>query len=224
MADFRTHAAFGVGLGAAVSAVAATLGLVSGPMILVPLFFVAALGAMAPDIDSDSGVPFHVAFGALSIIAGGAVWSAQVSEGVVWNEAALFGVGTAAAVWIVVGGIFKRLTTHRGMAHSLPAALLAGLSVFFVGGTLSYGEGDAFLLGTAALLGYLAHLVLDEAYAAVDFSGHRFLPSRSLGSALKLASSSWIATVTVYLGIVSLLLGNVSRLFSLTKGLWKAVV
>ncbi|NTW30311.1 MAG: hypothetical protein HGB34_02945 [Candidatus Moranbacteria bacterium] len=223
MADFRTHAAFGVGLGAILAVASGTLGLLSGPTLLVPVFLCAALGALAPDIDSDSGVPFHVTFGALSIVSGGFVLSSCLASGVPVVESGLYSIGAAAAVWIVAGGVFKRLTNHRGMAHSLPAAFLAGLLVFFAAGCLSYGDSDAFLLGTAVSFGYLVHLVLDEVYAAVDFHGRRIMPSGSLGSALKISSSSRFATGAVYLGIVMLLAGNVTRLLSLARAFWETV-
>lgn len=223
MADFRTHAAFGVGIGALLAVLAGVLGLVSGPTLLVPVFLVAALGAMAPDIDSDAGIPFHVTFGALSIVSSGFAYFSFLSHGSSGVEAGMFSLGVAAFVWIILGALFKKFTKHRGMAHSLPAAVLAGLLVFTVSGRIGYGDAAAFLLGVAGLLGYLVHLVLDEVYAAVDFEGRRFTPSRSLGSALKLRSSSRLTTLVVYLGIALLALGNVSRLPALARDLWDRV-
>lgn len=216
MADFRTHAAFGVALGIVLALVAGFIGLVSGPGTLAAVFLLAALGAMAPDIDSDSGVPFHVTFGALSLVAGGFLFSSFLSHGRGFPFALSVSAASAAAVWTVGGGMFKKFTKHRGMAHSLPAAVLAGLLAFTVAGRLSWGDGDAFLLGVSATAGYLLHLLLDELYAAVDFEGKRFRPSRSLGSALKLFSSSGFANAVAYLGIVALLSGNVSRLLWLS--------
>jgi len=171
MADFRTHAAFGVGLGIGLATIAGALGLVSGPILLIPIFLVASLGAMAPDIDSDSGVPFHVTFGALSLVSAGFVFSSLSRHGYGMFEAVPYALGMAVFVWVIVGTLFKKWTKHRGMAHSLPAAVLAGLLVFFVAGRLSFSDADAFLLGVSAIFGYLVHLVLDELYAAVDFEG-----------------------------------------------------
>lgn len=215
MADFRTHAAFGVALGAILLIVAGALGLASGPGTLVSAFLVAALGAMAPDLDSDSGVPFHVTFGALSIVSGGFVFSSFLSDGRTLLFSAGVAIGAALLVRIVGGRLFRKWTRHRGMAHSLPAALLAGLLAFSVAGRLAWGDADAFLLGIAASVGYLIHLVLDEVYAAVDFEGKRFRPSRALGSALKLFSSSALANSIAYLGIAALFFGNLGRLSSL---------
>ena len=89
--------------------------------------------------------------------------------------------------------LFKHLTVHRGMFHSVPAMLIAGLSVFL----LDNGSAPMvrlFLTG-GAMVGFLSHLVLDE-LCSVDFMGMHL--KKSAGSALKLASKSWPATLTCY--------------------------
>lgn len=220
MADFRTHAAFGVGLGVLLSTVAGGLGLVSGATLLVPVFLSAAIGAMAPDIDSDSGAPFHVTFGALSIVSAGFAYASLSASGSSILSSIAVALGAAVFVWVVLGALFKKWTKHRGMAHSVPSAVLAGLLVFAVSGWLGFGDADAFLLGVAATLGYLVHLVLDEVYAAVDFEGKRLAPSRALGSSLKVTSSSRFATILSYGAIFLLVVGNVSRLVLLARDLW----
>jgi hypothetical protein len=48
------------------------------------------------------------------------------------------------------------------------------------------------------MLGFLSHLVLDEMYS-VDFMGSRLRANKYAGSALKLFSKSWPATLTAYL-------------------------
>jgi membrane-bound metal-dependent hydrolase YbcI (DUF457 family) len=224
MADFRTHAAFGVGLGVLLAVMAGVFELSSVPSMLVLVFLAAALGAMAPDIDSDSGVPFHVTFGALSIVSAGFAYLSLFSRGYGTPESGFFALGVAVFIWAILGTLFKKWTKHRGMAHSLPAAVLAGLLVFFVAGRLSFGDADTFLLGVSATLGYVVHLILDELYAVVDFEGKRFVSSRSLGSALKLSSSSRFATVITYIAIILLTLSNASRLVSLARDLWNRIV
>src|SRR5581483_8048964 len=85
------------------------------------------------------------------------------------------------------------LTVHRGMFHSTPAMLIAGLAVFL----LDKGSDmpvRLFLAG-GVMIGFLSHLVLDEVFS-VDFLGLRL--KKSAGSALKLASKSLPATLTCY--------------------------
>ena len=55
------------------------------------------------------------------------------------------------------------------------------------------------------MIGFLSHLILDEIYS-VDFMGARLRLNKYAGSALKLVSKSWPATVTTYL-----LLGLLAR-------------
>src|SRR5437868_5398977 len=86
------------------------------------------------------------------------------------DELAVAG-GVALFVWGIVGTIFKRVTHHRGMAHSIPAAVLAGLATFFAASHFYFSDQDAFLLGVAVLAGYVVHLILDEIYAGVNFHG-----------------------------------------------------
>jgi hypothetical protein len=53
------------------------------------------------------------------------------------------------------------------------------------------------------MIGFLSHLVLDE-ICAVDFTGVRPRLNRFAGSALKLASPSWTATLLTYLLLAAL--------------------
>jgi LexA-binding, inner membrane-associated putative hydrolase len=91
--------------------------------------------------------------------------------------------------------VFRRLTVHRGMYHSLPAMLIAGLCVY-----LAYHSPDRtirLLLAGGVMLGFLSHLVLDEIYS-VDFRGARLKLKSSAGSAVKFMSPSLPATATCY--------------------------
>src|SRR5262249_12508126 len=94
-----------------------------------------------------------------------------------------------------LSAIFKRLTVHRGMFHSLPAMLIAGLAVY-----LLYENPDARLriyIGVGVMIGSLSHLVLDELHS-VDFNGLKLRLNKFAGSALKLYSPSWRSTAICY--------------------------
>src|SRR5262249_22796680 len=101
----------------------------------------------------------------------------------------------------VLSAVFKRLTVHRGMFHSIPALLIAGLAVFLV--FRDSTKVDRLYFGGAVALGFLSHLALDEIYS-VDFMGVRLKLNRYAGSALKLASPSWMATAFTYLLLLGL--------------------
>jgi ABC-type multidrug transport system fused ATPase/permease subunit len=103
--------------------------------------------------------------------------------------------------------IFHRNAVHRGIFHSLLAAL------FFMAATAvicAYGLGlsavVSWMAGLFVFFGFLIHLILDEVYS-VDFTGARI--KRSFGSALKLfeygspSSSALMAGALLALLLVS---------------------
>jgi membrane-bound metal-dependent hydrolase YbcI (DUF457 family) len=83
-----------------------------------------------------------------------------------------------------IGSLVKRLTVHRGMFHSIPAAVLCGELVYLsAAGT----QEERLLKGAALTAGYLSHLILDEV-CSIDSTGRVFKPFRlkkSFGTALK---------------------------------------
>lgn len=214
MADFKTHFGCGCAFGVGASATAVVSGAVpADPGFLVLPFVAAVVGAVAPDIDSDTSVPFHVTFLIVSAAAG-SVALLYVLENYPGQWLIILTVPAVAAlfVWAVIGRIFKALTHHRGVVHSVPFAVLASLVAFLAGESIELTEWRSFLVALAFGLGYLLHLLLDEIYSAISFSGLRFKPKRSLGSALKFWSHNRCVTCSVYAGVIVLLILNQARL------------
>lgn len=219
MASFRTHYASGLLLGAVAAIGMPLFGFVPIDWkILVPLAICSVVGAIMPDIDSDTSVPFHATFGALALFAAAVAVSYVflMEPGVLWKYAAY----PALAVIFVYGGIgalFRRFTRHRGIVHSIPAALIAGLLVFSFALRLHSEPRHAFFFGAAISVGYLTHLILDELYAAVNFHGIPFVPSKSLGSALKLVSTHRKSTLAIYIVLAALILANQELLLAVSQ-------
>jgi hypothetical protein len=198
MASYRGHLLFSAGLGAAYGSAALwQWDLDWGPALLAA--GLTTLGGLLPDLDSDSGVPVRELFGAAAAVTPCLLYPRLAG---VSPERRLVLLG-----WLylfiryVLSGIFKRWTVHRGMFHSIPALLIAGLAAY-----LLYPAGDGRLrlfLAGGVMVGFLSHLVLDEVYS-VDFTGARLRLNRYAGSALKLASRSWAATLTTYLLLAAL--------------------
>lgn len=206
MAGFRTHIT-----------VSSVLGIAYGGAAVQPLGFsteaavlaagITAVGGMLPDLDSDSGTPIREMFGLAAVLVPLMfVWrlhSAGVSkEGIL--ATLLFGY---VIIRYGVANVFKRLTVHRGMYHSIPAMLIAGLCVY-----LAYDSKDRnirLLFGCGVMLGFLSHLVLDEIYS-VDWRGMKPKLKSSAGTAFKFGSSSIFATATCYI-----ILGGLLYLFYL---------
>jgi hypothetical protein len=196
MASYRGHLTFagllGVGYG--------SLALLEwhwdwGPALLAA--GLTTLGGLLPDLDSDSGVPVRELFGISAAVAPILLFRriyAQCRESTEQTLVVLIFVYLF--IRYVLSHIFMRFTVHRGMFHSIPALLIAGLATY-----LLYPSDNVRLrvfLAGAVFLGFLSHLVLDEIYS-VDFMGSRLRPNKYAGSALKFISKSWPATLTAYL-------------------------
>ncbi len=196
MASYRGHLAFAGLLGAGYG----SLALLQWQWDWGPALIAAGLttlGGLLPDLDSDSGVPVRELFGVSAAVAPFLLFRRVYAECGQSIEQTLV---VLAAVYIliryVLAHIFKRFSVHRGMFHSIPALLIAGLTTY-----LLYPNDDVRLrtfLAGAVMLGFLSHLILDEIYS-VDFMGARLQLNKYAGSAVKFVSKSWPATLTTYL-------------------------
>jgi hypothetical protein len=195
MASYRGHLAFAAGLGVGYGSLAFfEWGLDWGPALAAA--GLTTLGGLLPDLDSDSGVPVRELFGISAAVVPLLLYRHVFAHLGYSLEQTLVLLG-AVYVFIryVLSAVFKHWTVHRGMFHSIPALFIAGLATYL----LYPGDGvrlRLFLAG-AVMLGFLSHLVLDELYS-VDFMGAHLRLNRYAGSALKLASRSWSATLTAY--------------------------
>ncbi|MBI1832323.1 MAG: metal-dependent hydrolase [Planctomycetes bacterium] len=160
-----------------------------------------AIGGMLPDLDSDSGVPVRELFGLAGVFA--PLLLVHRLQGYQLTPEQLLVVMGAAYLLVRYGfaELFKRITVHRGMYHSVPAMLIAGLAVFLmhkpdhvVGGVELQKR---LFLAAGVMIGFLSHLVLDE-ICAVDLMGGVPTLNQFAGSALKMKSDSWIATGLTY--------------------------
>ena len=194
MAGFRTHITVSSALGIAVGAAAVQpLGFPTDTAILAA--GLTAVGGMLPDLDSDSGIPIREMFGLAAVVLPLTLIPRLAhmhvtQEGIL--AAILFGY---LAIRYLGSRVFKHFTVHRGMFHSIPAMLIAGLVIY-----LGYHSPDRrlrVLLGIGIVLGFLSHLVLDELYS-VDLRGMKVKLNKFAGTAVKFVSPSLIATVTCY--------------------------
>jgi len=209
MASYQGHLMFSSVLGAAYgSAGVLKMNLDWGPAFLGA--GVTTLGGLLPDLDSDSGVPVREMFSLAATVVP-LFFLHRLRKWDFTIEQTLVILG-AMYLFIRYGlsRIFKRHTVHRGMFHSVPAMLIAGLAVYLVyhPGTLSL---RLFIAG-GVMLGFLSHLVLDEIYS-VDFMGARLHLNKFAGSAVKFWSKSLPATLVCY-AILALLAFSAWREYS----------
>jgi hypothetical protein len=135
-----------------------------------------------PDIDLKDSRPSRAMFAGLAIFFSFAVLCASaesLSVGVLW----ILWLGTLAFVRYGLHTAFHHLAVHRGIWHSILAALFCAAATTLVFGYgLDRHAGVAWLAGGFMLIGYLVHLTLDEIYS-VDVMDTRL--KQSFGTALK---------------------------------------
>jgi membrane-bound metal-dependent hydrolase YbcI (DUF457 family) len=182
MANFTTH----IAVGTIVSGALATLTLaanVVAPENLVAVTMAGVLGSVLPDIDLKDSRPSRAMFAGLAIFFSFAVLfnaATQLSIAELW----ILWLGTLLAVRYGLHSIFHRISVHRGIWHSILAAVFCAIVtaiVFYH--LLNKPAGVAWLAAAFMFLGYMTHLTLDEIYS-VDVMDTRL--KSSFGTALKL--------------------------------------
>ncbi len=191
MAAFREHVTFSTVLGVGYAVGLKSLGADGSHALLAGAF--CGVAGMLPDLDSDSGKPVKELFG-LMAAAGALLCFHRLGSGDL-EFRLLLATGMYLMIRFGFSYIVKKLTVHRGMCHSIPAALIAALGTF-----LACDQSDpkgALGLAGGVLLGFLSHLLLDEIYA-VDISGLKVKLNQFAGSAMKLFSKSMPANIVTW--------------------------
>jgi len=136
------------------------------------------LGSIMPDLDSESGRPIKEISAMVGSIAGvGAViFVLDVTVDPVRITLAFF-VGYLVTRFGLIYFISK-VSKHRGMFHSVSAAIIYGLLI--MAAYKATGFGTFWTLGTIGAIGYITHLSVDEHYSA---------GKKSAGTAFKLYST-----------------------------------
>ena len=200
MANFKGHITTSAILGVAVGGFGAwyfhydwgVVGLAAG---------LTAIGGMLPDLDSDSGIPVREMFGLAGVIVPLVLVNRLKADALTAEQLLVILAVSYLVVRFGCAELFRRMSVHRGMFHSVPAMLIAGLAVFLMHRPDHVMSGDEvrerlfFALGT--MIGFLSHLVLDELFA-VNLMGVVPRLNQYAGSALKLTSKSWAATLFTY--------------------------
>ncbi|MGQ0457139.1 MAG: metal-dependent hydrolase [Hyphomicrobium sp.] len=182
MANFTTH----IAVGTVVSGALATLTLaadVVAPENLVAVTLAGVLGSVLPDIDLKDSRPSRAMFAGLGVFFSfAALFNAATKLSIA--ELWIVWLGTLVAVRYGLHAIFHRLARHRGIWHSILAAVFSSVATAVVYyHVLGRHEGVAWLAAAFMMAGFLTHLALDEMYS-VDVMDTRV--KASFGTALKL--------------------------------------
>jgi hypothetical protein len=207
MAMFREHIAWGAIVAMAVVVALYSYALVTDIAFLLFLFGVTVVGSFLPDTDSDSSMPFYLVFGAATLAVTSVVALYTLASPYAADWRYVVGIPGAALVffWVVVGGIIKRLTHHRGMFHSLPAMAIAALGTFLLARHYGFSDKAAFYFGGAMAAGFFTHLILDEIYAGITLDGIPFNPKSTFGGATKLFGTSTPVNTATYAFLAALI-------------------
>lgn len=197
---FREHIAWGALVAMVVVVALYSYALVTDVRLLLLLFGVTVVGSFLPDTDSDSSMPFYLVFGVMTLAATGVVLLYTLASEYAGDWRYLIGIPATALVffWVVVGGIIKRLTHHRGIFHSIPALGVTAVGTFLIARYYGYSDEQALIFGGAMAAGFLTHLILDEIYAGITLDGIPFNPKSTFGGALKMFSNSTTVNTTTY--------------------------
>lgn len=182
MANFTTHIAVGTIVAGGLASLTLAADVIA-PENLVAVTMAGVLGSILPDIDLKESRPSRALFAGLAVFFSFAVlftFATTRSIAELW----ILWLGTLAFVRYGLHMAFHRLSVHRGIWHSLLAAVFCAIATAVVFRfILGRHDGVSWLAGGFMFLGYLTHLILDEVYS-VDVMDTRL--KSSFGTAVKL--------------------------------------
>src|SRR5262249_20540363 len=154
-----------------------------------------------PDIDLKDSRPSRALFAGLAVFFSFCVLffvAPRYSIAEMW----VAWLGTLAFVRYGLHSVFHHFSYHRGIWHSIVAALFFWfLTAIIYHKLLGFHEGVAWLAGGFVFVGYLTHLILDELYS-VDVYDTRL--KASFGTALKLYDGKHLGESAVVAGLAVL--------------------
>lgn len=193
MANFRTHITASTLFGAGYAVWGQAWGLPLDACLVAG--GICSLAGILPDLDSDEGIPLRETVAFSAAVAPMLMIERFRELGMSAECMVLAGAAIYLTIRFGVAEVFKRYTVHRGMWHSLPAAVTLCLLTF-----LACSSADMTIRwykALAALLGFVVHLALDEIYS-VQVRRGRLRLKKSFGTALKLWGPNPWSNVSTY--------------------------
>jgi len=206
MAGFKTHVTTSTILGLGYGGAALWLYDVPLPRCIMAAGLCSVSG-MLPDLDSDSGTPLRESIAFAAAVVPMLLMERWKQFG--WSHESMVLAGGMVYLLIRFGlsKLLKKFTVHRGMYHSLPAALIAGQIAF-----LLCSSGDFMIRmyqAGAVVTGFMSHLVLDEIWS-IQWARGRIRLKSSSGTAIKFWGQSGVSNLFTYVcvGLLMLLVLN----------------
>lgn len=161
------------------------------------------IGGLMPDVDSPMSKPTEYVVSIAGALAPVFVLQALSINTLSASQILLLSFGVYLSSRFFIKQIIKRFTVHRGIIHSIPAAIIWGGLVF-----LAFRHSPSLvqnIAASSALIGFLTHLLIDEMFSMVDIAGGKFTPKASSGTALKFFGSTLWVTVAIYICVAFIL-------------------
>lgn len=193
MARFSTHITLSSMLGAGYAGYGYSTGLPLTSCIVAG--GLCGVAGMLPDLDSESGVPVRETVGLAAAVVPAMMLGRFEHMGLTNEEIVLASACIYLLVRFGLAGLFRRFTVHRGMWHSIPAALIAATVGYLV--TSSHDHAAQLFKAGGIFLGFISHLLLDE-LNSVQIRRGKLRIKRSLGSACKLWGDDPWANAATY--------------------------
>lgn len=154
-----------------------------------------SLSGMLPDLDSGSGRPLRESVTFAAAVAPMMMIGRFEHLGMSLESMILAGALIYLVIRFGLAWFLRKYTVHRGMFHSLPAALIAGEIAFLL--IESPDLAIRYYKAGAVVLGFMSHLLLDEIYSLEWYRG-RVRLKKSFGTAVKIWSKSTWANFSTY--------------------------
>ena len=198
MANFKTHITVAAALSGCLATGFLEVGIAT-PKDVWLYFALGTLGGILPDIDADNSIPGRILFSFFAMVL---AFLTLFSRANIYSivELSILWMVTYVVVRYIIFQMFAKLTVHRGIFHSI----LAAVFFYFLTTDISYylfslNALNAWVAGLFVFIGYLIHLTLDEMYS-VDLIGTKI--KKSFGTALKIISTNMKATSLLLLATV----------------------
>jgi membrane-bound metal-dependent hydrolase YbcI (DUF457 family) len=154
---------------------------------------------MLPDLDSDYGTPLRETMAFTAAVLPMLLIHRFAAFGLRPDEIALAGIAFYLFVRFGVTNMVRKYTVHRGMFHSIPAALIfAGVAFLVSWSTDVYVR---YYKAGAVLTGFMSHLILDEIYS-FEFQSGAWRVKKSFGTAVKLWGDDTWANFSTYAKLI----------------------
>ena len=196
MANFQTHLYGGILVG--IVGMTSSIILNLAPTQTAPIVcFAGVFGGIAPDLDHDHGRPIRILFNISAIFVPMIVIFRIPNFHENWTHIFQTWCTLAFLIRFPTSWLFKRITTHRGIFHSIPASGIYGFLLYIFTAHETHSTDAQFAIAITGTVGYCTHLLLDELWS-VDFNGVTVRLKKSSGTALTFRKKNVPITAVAY--------------------------